>query len=156
MLYGFYSEKRKAFQQRKESYKSLPSTRFARVNGLAVCNENSDEPIQIRTLLNDLTPKTLGIFSKKPLKTGTEVELALELNQTLYLRGIVKSSTVYSTNLRVISVDFFQYRSLIELIFESPSEKKLIEQFCRRLSIQEVVKKSVFYPALTHKRSLFE
>jgi hypothetical protein len=156
MLYGYYSEKRKAFLQRKESYQSLPSARFARVNGLAVTSESAEDPIQIRVLLNDLTPKTIGIFSKKPLKTGTEVELALELTQTFYLRGLVKSSTVYNTNLRVISVDFFQYRSLIEIIFESTAEKQLIDQFCRRLSIQEVVKKSVFFPALTHKRSLFE
>lgn len=86
-----------------------------------------------RVILNDLTPKGMGLFCASPLLVGQEVAITLEEPKRIYLRGRIVWCQEYDADSHVLSQQSYSYRMGIQFIFESPEEQVAIRRFCEQL-----------------------
>jgi hypothetical protein len=89
-----------------------------------------EAPIKVRLLLNDLSPKGVGLFSTSALQAGQEVALMLSEPSMIYLRGKVSYCQEHEANTHIIAETPFAYRMGIQLIFESPAEEEAVRKYC--------------------------
>jgi hypothetical protein len=100
---------------------------------------NNEEAANARVLLNDLTPKGMGLFCSKPMMVGEEVSLTLEQPKQFYVKGRVVWCQEYSVDSHVLSKVSYSYRVGIEFIFDTDEDRKTVEDYCA-----ELMKKHVF------------
>jgi Tfp pilus assembly protein PilZ len=87
-----------------------------------------------RVILNDLTPKGIGLFTSSPMMVGQEIALTIEDPKRFYVRGrIVWCQEVANVN-KVLSEHPFSYRIGIEFVVGSPEERQAIKTYCEELS----------------------
>ena len=87
-----------------------------------------------RVLLNDFSPKGLGLFCGRPLGVGQEVAITLESPRRIYVRGRIVWCQEYDCESHVLSQRSYSYRIGVQFTFETVEEQKAIKAFCDELS----------------------
>jgi hypothetical protein len=101
-------------------------------------NAPEGEKIEARVVLNDLSPKGVGLYTKLPLVPTQEVMVEMQDPGPITLKGRVLWCQ-HDANSHVVSVQAHSYRIGIEFITTSEDEQKAIQAFC-----DEVFKNHVF------------
>ena len=83
-----------------------------------------------RILLNDLTPKGLGIYCNKAFIAGTEVAISLTVPGTIHLHGQVTYCQEQEHKTHVISAIPFYFRIGIKFLFENAAEEAAVKKYC--------------------------
>jgi Tfp pilus assembly protein PilZ len=91
-----------------------------------------------RVLLNDLSPKGIGLFSSAPMMVGQEVALTLEEPKRFYVRGKIVWCQELDGGTHVLSEKKFTYRIGIEFVFQSATEEQSVRAYCEELSAQHL------------------
>ncbi|HLE01550.1 MAG TPA: hypothetical protein VJB59_14900 [Bdellovibrionota bacterium] len=103
-----------------------------RVNAeLQIVGSASSEPVTTtaRVVLNDLTAKSVGIFTALPLGSGQEVLITVTEPSSVQLRGKVVACQEYHNDSHILSANSFSYRVGIQFTFKSPEEEKAVKAF---------------------------
>jgi hypothetical protein len=88
---------------------------------------------QARVLLNDFSPKGVGVFAHAPIIVGQLVSLTLEEPKRFYVKGRVVWCQEYAMESHVLSETPFHYRMGIEFVFETPEEEQQVKDYCEAL-----------------------
>lgn len=91
-----------------------------------------------RLILNDLSPKGMGMFSEAPLMVGQIVAITIEEPRRFYVHGRIVWCQEYDANSHVLSETSFSYRVGVEFVFETKEEEKSVREYCENL-VQEYV-----------------
>ena len=89
---------------------------------------------EARVLLNDLSPKGLGLFTIEPLVIGQEVALTLEEPKRFYIKARVVWCNEYDSDTHVLTDHAFSYRVGLEFSYETQEEEKGVIDYCEELA----------------------
>jgi hypothetical protein len=93
-------------------------------------NAEAQPQIKARILLNDLSPKGIGIFATAAFQMGQEIAIALPDPMQIYLRGKVVWCQEHDLQSHVISETPFSYRVGIQFLFADAAEEAAVKKFC--------------------------
>jgi hypothetical protein len=120
--------------RRKKREKARKSLHFRRVTAQIKITGGNSCVHDVRVILNDLSPKGLGLFSPVNLHVGQEVAITLEKPRRFY----VKARVVYSHPLegagKVITDCAFGHRVGLEFVLDSPEEAQAVTEFCEEMN----------------------
>src|SRR4051812_41092771 len=88
---------------------------------------------EVRVILNDFSPTSIGLFSERGLDLGQEVALTLSEPTRVYLKARVTKCADMNTESHVIREKSFGVRLVLTFIFESDEERKAIERYSREI-----------------------
>lgn len=89
--------------------------------------------IEARVLLNDITPKGIGIFSTSPMLPSQEISITVDQPKRLYVRGRIIWCMEHNANSHVLSESKYSYRVGIQFIFDTDEERKVLEAYVQDL-----------------------
>lgn len=89
---------------------------------------------QARVLLNDLSPKGLGLFAANPIMVGQQIALTIEEPKRFYIRGRVIWCQEHDADSHVLSPTPYSYRIGIEFVFESREEEQQVAAYCDEIA----------------------
>ncbi len=92
-------------------------------------HENPDPPIPIRVVLNDLTPKGVGLFSQAALIAGQEVIMAISEPMKLDIRSRIIWCQEHGANSHVLSPNPFCFRLGVEFILPTTEDQQNVSAF---------------------------
>jgi len=92
----------------------------------------------VRIILNDFTPKGVGIFAGKALPVGQTVSITLQLSRQIYVRGTVIDCHEQSNHSHVISDQRYSYRIMIKFVFETEEEREQLTSFCDSIQREHI------------------
>ena len=96
--------------------------------------------VDARLLLNDLSPKGMGVFSAQAMDAGQEIAITLQDPSRIYLRGKVIHCQEFDANSHVLSAKSFSYRIGIQFLFETADEQAAVKKFCEQISREHIFK----------------
>ncbi|MGZ3688430.1 MAG: PilZ domain-containing protein [Bdellovibrionota bacterium] len=125
-----------ASSKRRQRERYRRPLHLRRVDGqLKTVTQSDASPVatDARVLLNDLSPKGVGLFS--PTKLGVAQEILLVLNEPrkMEIRGKVAWCQHHNPNSHILSANSFSWRLGIEFHFKDEAEQKAMEEFCEEL-----------------------
>jgi hypothetical protein len=125
-----------ASQKRRERERNRRPLHLKRVQAQIKILSQSVEPeiTEARVILNDFSPKGLGLFSSKPVLVGQEVAITLDKPRRIYVRGRVVWCQEYDAGSHVLSATSFSYRMGVQFVFETQEELQSIQEFCDELN----------------------
>lgn len=91
-----------------------------------------------RVMLNDLSPKGVGLFSPIAIQPGQEVQLTIEEPKRFFVRGKIAWCQEYDANSHVLSRDPYSFRIGIEFEFTSAEEERQVREHCTMLIREHV------------------
>lgn len=83
-----------------------------------------------RILMNDLTPRGVGVYCDKPFVAGQEIAIALTISGPICLRGVVLYCKEQDEKNHVISDTPFYYRLAVKFVFASAAEEAEVAKYC--------------------------
>lgn len=88
----------------------------------------SAEPQQVpaRVVLNDLSPKGIGLFTTQALIADQEIILTIRQPREITLKGRVVSCQEYDSGSHILSEQSFTHRIGVRFLLESPEQEKAI------------------------------
>ena len=90
--------------------------------------------IQIRVILNDLSPRGVGLFSQELLGVGQEIELVFEdSSMSIHLHGKIVWSREHQINSHILSQTPFAHRAGVQFVFKNAEEEGALLKFCEEL-----------------------
>jgi Tfp pilus assembly protein PilZ len=92
--------------------------------------EIGDQKIDVRLILNDLTPKGMGLFSSTRFSTGDEVTIYLENPKKIQLKGKIAWCQEYEVRGKVLTEKSFSHRVGLQFVFSSPEEEQAMKAYC--------------------------
>ena len=102
--------------------------------------EGETPKTMVRLVLNDISPKGVGIFSPDSLSSGQEVKLELTEPSPFLLKARVVWCQEYHANSHVLTDRPYSYRMGLEFIV-TPEEEQTLKAFC-----DEISRKYLFTP----------
>lgn len=103
---------------------------------------DANSPSQdVRVVLNDLTPKGVGIFCTAALTIGQEISLVIPSPLEITIQGKIIWCQEYSMNSHVLSAQSFSFRAGIEFVLKTEDEKLALENLCSEVSQDYVLLK---------------
>lgn len=98
---------------------------------------------QARVLLNDLSPKGVGLFTPMSVNPDQEVAITFESPRRFYVKGkIIFCNDVRSTQ-TIISEERYSYRVGLKFTFQNEQEEKEVEAFCQEILEHHLLTKKV-------------
>lgn len=94
----------------------------------------SNETLQCRVVLNDVTPQGARLFVPRPLEVEQWVALTLEQPKKFYITGRVVACAQNSSTGKIITNEKFDHRVTIEFIFNSDEERQAVKAFCDEMN----------------------
>lgn len=131
MFYGSRFKKKsrgRTAQVRKE----LPRARVTRTHAQVQVKE-TNEVVQGRIFLNDLSIQGVGIFLSAPIARGEEVFIVIEKPRHLFLRGRVAWCTLFRMQKKIISMENYDYRARIQFSFDSKEDEEVVKKYFEQL-----------------------
>lgn len=120
--------------RRKKREKSRKNVHFRRVSAQVKILGGLSLVHDARVVLNDISPKGMGIFSPVHLYAGQEIAITLEKPRRFY----VKARVVYSQPLegvgKVITENHFHHRIGLEFVLDSPEEAQAVTEFYEEMN----------------------
>lgn len=92
--------------------------------------------IEARVLLNDITPKGIGLFSTSPMLPSQEISITVDQPKRLYVRGRIVWCMEHNINSHVLSESKYSYRVGIQFLFDTDEERKALETYVQELEKQ--------------------
>jgi hypothetical protein len=92
--------------------------------------EMGDQKIDVRLILNDLTPKGMGLFSSTRFSPGDEVTIHLESPKKISLKGKIAWCQEYEVRGKVLTAQSFSYRVGLAFSFATPEEEQAMKAYC--------------------------
>lgn len=89
---------------------------------------------QARVMLNDISPKGVGLFCSTPLQPGQEVAITLDEPRRIYLRGRIIWCQNQESESHIISEKTFAFRMGIQFTPQSATEEEDIVKYCQELA----------------------
>jgi hypothetical protein len=89
---------------------------------------------QGRLLLNDISPKGLGLFSDQPIMVGQEIALTIEEPKRFYVRGRVVWCQEADADSHILSSHPFSYRIGLVFLFQNAAEEAQVKAYCDELA----------------------
>jgi hypothetical protein len=96
---------------------------------------------QARVVLNDFSPKGVGVFSNAALEQGQEISLTLNDPKRFYARAKVVYCQEYGSESHIVSEQSYQFRVGLQFLFENDEEKKEVEKYCEELMKAHILPK---------------
>src|SRR5690242_20379863 len=106
---------------------------------------------EARVVLNDLSPKGIGIYSLEPMLPGNNIRITLEEPTKIVLEGKIVWCQDQNTGSRVISSDSYRDRVGVKFVFANPADEETFKNFCTDLQ-----KNLLYTPDIYHARSGFD
>jgi hypothetical protein len=94
----------------------------------------------VRLMLNDLTPKGVGVFSPAALAAGQEVVILITSPVQINIKARVIWCQEHAANSHVISSQPFSYRVGFEFTGTTPDERNAIKAFCDEINTAHLYK----------------
>src|SRR6185437_13706820 len=91
------------------------------------------QKIEARTLLNDFSPKGMGLFSAHRFNQGDEVIVTIDSPERIQVKGKITWCQEYYVAGKVLKTQSFSYRAGIQFAFASADEEAAVKKFCNEL-----------------------
>jgi hypothetical protein len=85
---------------------------------------------EARVILNDLSPKGIGIYSAEPMVPGNKVRITLEEPRRIVIEGKIVWCQDHKVGSAVLSKNAPNYRVGVKFEFGTPEEEKAFKEFC--------------------------
>jgi hypothetical protein len=124
--------------QQKRAHKRKP-LHIQRVNAEITYQAAPDAPqVQqpIRILLNDLTPKGLGLFGVTLLPVNQEITIQLIQPRVMKLRARIAWSQRYDNDTHVLSNQSFSFRSGVSFLFANAEDEKAVLELYQQIGAE--------------------
>jgi len=122
--------------RKRERDRLMQQFHFRRVEAeiklLTVGAENSP-PMPVRVILNDLSPKGMGLFSVQNVISGQEVLITLKEPKALTIKARVIACQEYENESHILSPKSYPYRLGVKFIFDSPEQEQQVKEFCEEI-----------------------
>jgi Tfp pilus assembly protein PilZ len=92
--------------------------------------ELGDQKIDVRLILNDLTPKGMGLFSSNRFSAGDEVTIHLESPKKMQIKGKIAWCQEYEVRGKVLTAQSFSYRVGLSFVFATKEEEATMKAYC--------------------------
>ncbi len=89
--------------------------------------------VQVRVILNDLSPRGVGLFSQSALQAGQEIELSFEDPIALKLHGRVVWSHEHQVGSHILSQTPFTHRAGVQFLFKDAEQEATLKRLCEDL-----------------------
>ncbi|MEK6577674.1 MAG: hypothetical protein AABZ55_00480 [Bdellovibrionota bacterium] len=89
---------------------------------------------KVRIILNDFTPKGLGLFCSSPLMVGQDIAITLEHPKRMYVCGRITWCQEHDPDSHVMSNNPFPYRAGVLFVFNNAEEETAVKAFCKDLT----------------------
>jgi hypothetical protein len=123
-----------AASRRKKREKGRKSLHFRRVSAQIKVLGGMSLIHDARVILNDLSPKGLGIFAPVALHSGQEVAITLEKPRRFYVKARVVYSLAIDGAGKVITDCTYCHRVGLEFILDSPEEAQAVLEFYEEMN----------------------
>jgi hypothetical protein len=90
----------------------------------------SSTSVEVRVILNDFTPKGMGLFSPNKFAAGDEVTVTLDNPKKIQLKGRIIWCQEYEARGKVLTEQTFSYRVGVQFFFASEEEEKSLKAYC--------------------------
>ena len=135
-MYQGYGPKKKQ-PTRKASRTKIP---FQRVSA-EIRIDSTQEVIEGRVFLNDLSPEGVGCFINVALDKGEQVSLVIEQPKHIYIKGEIIWCSPYARDTKILTQSQFNFRAGIQFKFDDEEEKAAVRKYCEELYADEAPKK---------------
>lgn len=98
--------------------------------------------VDARVILNDISPKGVGLFSTQALLPGQDVAITLEEPKRIYLKGRIVWCQEHDVESHVLSESRYSYRIGIAFVFETPEEFQAVQHYCEVLQKEHIHRKA--------------
>lgn len=98
---------------------------------------STDNPpycLNVRLVLNDLTPQGTEIFSSEPIVLNREISLTLVSPVSISIKGRILSCQAHNMQSHILSDQSFAYRIGVQFNLETEAEKSALETLCADLT----------------------
>lgn len=92
--------------------------------------------IEARVLLNDITPKGIGLFTTSPMLPSQEISITVDQPKRLYVRGRIVWCMEHNANTHILSETKYAYRVGIQFIFDTEEERQALAKYVQELEAQ--------------------
>jgi PilZ domain len=123
--------------KKRERERSRRPLHIKRIHAeLELVTSDSGHPFktEVRVILNDLSPRGVGIFSHESLVAGQEVTLDIKDPYKIHLRARVIWCQEYDAYSHVLSSNPYSYRLGLEFVLPTGEEQTAIKTFCEEVS----------------------
>ena len=90
----------------------------------------SGKIIKVRVFLHDISSKGVGLFVETKVEVGATVDLVIEMEKSVFVKGKVVWCAESGATSNVISSENFKYRAGLDFYFENPETEKEFRDFC--------------------------
>jgi len=90
-------------------------------------------PISVRVILNDFTPKGVGLFSAHRFSPGDEVSITLESPKKIQVKGRIAWCQEYEARGKILTEHSYSYRVGLSFVFASAEEEQALKTYCEEL-----------------------
>jgi Tfp pilus assembly protein PilZ len=100
---------------------------------LPAVGEAPPTSVDVRLILNDFTPKGMGLFSAHRFSTGDEVTITLESPKKIQIKGSIAWCQEYEVRGKVLTEHSFSYRVGLHFVFANAEEEQAVKAYCDEL-----------------------
>jgi hypothetical protein len=104
--------------------------RVVAVVSIHVPGQEKPETVDVRLILNDFTPKGMGLFSAHRFNAGDEITIDLENPKKVQVKGRVAWCQEYEIRGKVLTAQSYSYRVGLTFIFATPEEEQSLKAYC--------------------------
>lgn len=122
-----------AVLNRREFERNKGAIHMKRASAQIKLEHDPAQVITSRVLLNDLTPKGVGLFAVSPLLPGSQVLLTIDQPKQMFVKGRVVWCMEFDLNSHVLSEQKFRYRVGIQFQFASEEERQALAAYVQSL-----------------------
>jgi hypothetical protein len=96
----------------------------------------NNQILDVRVVLNDISPKQMCLFSSTPLAPGQIAAVTIDEPRRIYVRARILGCQELDCESKVISTQAFGYRLTLAFIFESEEEERQFKSFYEELATE--------------------
>lgn len=130
-----------AIARKRERDRLLHPIHFRRVEAtLTVTATGAETPqsFPVRVILNDLSPKGMGLFVTQALVAEQDVTIQLKDPREITVSGRVVACQEYHNEGHILTPKSYPYRMGIRFLFKTAEEEKAFQDFCNELSVNHL------------------
>ncbi|HAR41911.1 MAG TPA: hypothetical protein DCS07_04660 [Bdellovibrionales bacterium] len=123
--------------RKRERDRLLQPLHFRRVEAelkLLTAGQENSPSMPVRVILNDLSPKGMGMFVVQNLISGQEILITLKEPKALTIKARVIACQEYENESHILSPKTYPYRMGVRFIFDSPEQEQEIQAFCDEIN----------------------
>jgi hypothetical protein len=124
----------RAMAKKRERQRNRKPLHIKRVTGDLKFIGSDADISHVRVVLNDITPKGVGVFCESALMVGREVALTIEEPKPIYLRARIAWCQEVESTGHIISANPCNYRIGLMFLYETAAEQAAVKQWCEAIT----------------------